>query len=430
MKKILLLAYFIAANQFSYSQWKQEKFIIGTFADPRITYDNNFKKDSVSFALAKNAYINLLTGPQYYMGAKDFSMMDRTLKLAEKFGIKLLVIDSRLRIADPTFTEQTAKMIISHFDSLNNKAFAGYYFGGEFSKKNVYYVKKWTAFFKKNDPQKLAYSYLLPQYAFPTKVKYEDYLNNFLNDGNLPDVVAFDYYPFSKNGNILNTYFYNLDLIRKRAGNKPFWVYILSVPTPNYSDPTEYQLNFSAFCPIAYGAKGIIYFTYETIPERYNLKYGDAIIDRYGNPTKKYYIVQKINRYIDNILGPVIMNSTYIGSYHSGKNSTGEILPDNQTLHTSNLIKNINDNNLLAGLFKSHNSNMHYLILVNKKKETLSNIQITLHGDFSKSLKEYNRMSSYNGSITKKNITSRYENGNSRFSIDSFSPGEAVLLEF
>src|SRR6478752_6482540 len=106
VKRILFFICIVFVGYCSHAQWKQKEFVIGTFADPRITYDNNFKKDSTSFALAKNAYINFLTGPQYYMGARDFSMMDRTLKLAEKFGMKLLVIDSRLRIADPSFDEK------------------------------------------------------------------------------------------------------------------------------------------------------------------------------------------------------------------------------------------------------------------------------------------------------------------------------------
>jgi hypothetical protein len=433
VKKALVLISIVFTVYSSHAQWKQKQFVIGTFADPRITYENNFKKDSISFALAKNAYINLLTGPQYYMGARDFSMMDRTLKLAEKFGMKLLVIDSRLRITDPSFDERTAKMIIDHFDSLNSKAFEGYYFGGEFPQKNAKTVNQWTAYFKKNDPDKLAYSYLLPHYAFSSKSKYEAYLNDFLNrksKAGIPDVIAYDYYPFAKNGKILDSYFYNLELIREKAGSRPFWAYVLSTPTPNYADPTEYQLNFSTFCPIAYGARGIIYFTYETIPERYNLKYGDAIIDKYGNPTKKYYIVKGINEYIATTLGPVVMNSKYIGTFHATQATENETVTTSKVAGANALVQNISNENIMAGVFKSISSNERYIIFVNKKNAILSDIDITIKGNCVSTLKQYSRMGTKKGAVTKESIPANYRDGSTKFKIASMNPGEAILFEF
>src|SRR5438128_1961079 len=108
MKNVLLIIGMIIFHCTSFGQWKQDEFVIGTFADPRMSYDNNDRTDSLSFAKAKNAYINLLTGPQYYMATRDFRGMDRTLKQAEKFNMKLLVIDSRMRIIDSSFNEDTA----------------------------------------------------------------------------------------------------------------------------------------------------------------------------------------------------------------------------------------------------------------------------------------------------------------------------------
>ena len=413
-----------------FCQWKQNEFVIGTFADPRISRDNNFMKDSLSFIKAKNAYFNLLTGPQYYIGARDFSLMDRTLKLAEKFNMHLLVIDSRMRIADASFNEDTALKIISHFKSLNSKAFEGYYIMGEVPAKYVSQIQRWAAFFKKNDPDKLVYYYLLPDYAFSSRTEYEKYVNDLSSVAVNSDVIAYDFYPFNKKGNIVNSYFYNLNLISKKAGNRPFWSYVLSTSTPNYTDPTEYQLNFSTFCPLAYGAKGIIYFTYETIPETEKVKFGDAIIDKNGNPTKKYAIVKTINQYVSKVIGPMIMNSVKIGTFHTSEKSADEQLSKSQILNLNSNFLRINNSNILVGIFKSKTSSSRYLLLVNKKNDSLKNVLLSLNGNFKNKVKIYPRMNQFNGTVITTTLNTKLSSGKTICSVGNFVPGEAVLIEF
>lgn len=415
----------------AFGQWKQNQFIIGTFSDPRISINGDAVKDSISFTKAHNTCFNLLTGPQYYMGSRDFSMMDRTLKLAEKFNMQLLVIDSRMRIADPAFNADTAMKIISHFKSLNSKAFAGYYLIGEVPQKNVQQVNQWTAFFKKNDPGKLVYYYLLPYYAFNSKSSYESYVKGLVtNRQTSSDVVSFDYYPFTKNGTLRNSYFYSLNYLSKAAGTRPFWSYILSTSNPYLPDPTQYQLNFSVFCSLAYGAKGIIYFTYEPIPSRNGGKFGDAILDANGNPTKKYTYVKTINQYVAKVLGPVIMNSARIGTYHTSANSANEIIDKSQVLSSNSSGIKTSNTNLLIGVFKSNSSIAKYLLFVNKENKDLDNVSFSIPGNITQRLKVYPRMNELQGSALPKPLAGQFSNGKTTFTINSFSPGEAVLVSF
>src|ERR1700759_197620 len=95
-KLIAIIILLVFCHQVGYSQWYNEKFQIGSFADPRVSRDNNLAKDSVSFTKFKEARFNLLSGPQFYNGAQDFSLMDRTLGLAAKYNLHLMVIDSNL----------------------------------------------------------------------------------------------------------------------------------------------------------------------------------------------------------------------------------------------------------------------------------------------------------------------------------------------
>ena len=93
-------------------------------------------------------------------------------------------------------------------------------------------------------------------------------------------MLSFDHYPFfqpdpdGRFGNISKAGFVaNLATVRRAAlgASIPFWVAIRVVPIPfgveggvvAQYDPSEAQLRWQAFTALAYGAKGIIYFTCE-----------------------------------------------------------------------------------------------------------------------------------------------------------------------
>lgn len=416
-----------------YSQWYLTKFVIGSFADPRLSPDNNPQKDSASFTLAKLASINLLSGPQYYNGSMDYSMMDRTLALAAKYKMHVLVIDSKLNVAGNNFTESQAQNIISHFKSMDaesRNAVGGYYLSGEHPKAKATQVKNWAGYFKKNDPDKLAYTYLLPNYAFKTKAEYEDYLDSYLDDNsslNKPSVVAYDHYPFISDA-ALKSYFYNLGIIREKADNKPIWYYIQSTTKKSAPDITDYQMKFMAYCPLAYGAKGALYYTYESIPERYGLQYHDAIINPYGNVTKKYYLIKFINLYLANAAGPIIMNNTYVGTYHVSSQPTNEQIPAKYLLRNGNkYVKKIGNPNILSGVFKSPSNNSYYLMLINKSSDDAADIAISVPGD--KEVNAFPGSSNYKGNVNKTKLSVNSVNNATSFSVDKIPGGEMIILE-
>lgn len=436
LKCILLLSSFFASFLNCSAQWKQKEFIIGSYADPRLSYNNDYRKDSTSYAFARNASLNMLSGPQYYIGSKDFSLMDRTLKMAEKFGLKLLVIDSRLKILDSSFNKDTALKIIDHFKYLNSKAFLGYYFGGEFDEKQVEQVKKWVRFFKQNNPGKLAYYYLLPCYGFKTHATYEKYLESYLidkNKNNLCDVVAYDFYPFSKNHQNIQSYFYNLSIIKQMAGERPFWCYVLTTSTPYYNTPSEYELNFSIFCPLIYGAKGIIYFTYETIPEHYGLKYGEGLINKNSFLTPKYLYIQKINRFLKDVIGPIIMTSENLGVYHTSNQLYNEELEkENQITDKALLISDIQNPFMAAGVFKSNqNKNEYNLLLINKSADTQKGVTVILKGNFTNKISLSVPFTQYSSpKKTFENILATYNQATNKTTCKiDFSPGEERVLK-
>jgi len=88
---------------------------------------------------------------------------------------------------------------------------------------------------------------------------------------------------------------------------------------------TEEKLKYSAFAPLIYGAKGIIWFTYDTPcnPKNNNCLTDtltgwvdkDAILDYKGNKTEKYEQVKNINAQLK-AMGPVLIKLNWLETVH------------------------------------------------------------------------------------------------------------------
>lgn len=421
--------------QTGYAQWYKKQFVIGSFADPRVfgvNRENSPTKDSISFTLAQGAFINLLSGPQFYNGAQDFSLMDKTLDMASKHRMHVMVIDSKLQVTKDNFSYADAQRVLSHFKSLDAKkreAVGGYSFGGEFPLDKSSTVKKWAAFYNNNDPGRPGYTYLLPVYGFHSRSSYESYLDNYLDQkdtGNMLDIVAYDYYPFLSN--FISSYFYNIAIIKEKAGNRPVWYYIQSTTKKSTPDINDYQLRFMAYCPLAYGSKGALYYTYESVPEKMGMNYYDAIISPSGQPTKKYYSVKTINYYITNIAGPIIMKNACIGTYHVSTSPTNEDIPSKYMLSRNNqYVTSINNRNILVGVFKNEQSSQYFLMLVNKSSNDASNIKISIPGN--KSANEYPESTNYHGQKDKTALATAVNNNKTNFTVNKLSGGEMTVIQ-
>ncbi|MDR4497104.1 MAG: hypothetical protein MRK02_04145 [Candidatus Scalindua sp.] len=234
---------------------------------------------------------------------------------------------------------------------------------------------------------------------------HELYLDAYLKDSDarrLSNVVAFDHYPFLQYapkdveqfykevepGTFVDTfYFYNLSVVKQKAGTRPFWAHPQSLYHQvswffgGYAltvDPDPDHLRFMVFAPVAYGAKGLMYYSYGPLldpPNNFT-----ALVDFDNAPTQKYSYVQRINHYIRDIVGPVVMNSVHLGAFHKSKKPTGEAIPDDQKITESTpLVADVSDDNILIGLFRDATN--YYVLVVNKSLYlTASTVVLTLKG--------------------------------------------------
>jgi hypothetical protein len=409
----------------------QKKFVIATWFDPPIqALPNSHGQDLESFQLASEAHFNLLTATQgFRIWTQDEN--DYRLTLAADSGLMSLVADERNnweQVPNIAFNLNSAVQITNHYtclDQVPRDAMYGYFVlhepcRAEFdmdclirdasgaviadNETDVNAYRSWLQHFKTNDPEKLAFVILrsYASYAGQDRTLYEDYLNTFLkgpSENTTPDVVAFDLYPFGTlyaPSGFDPDYYYTIKVIRDKAGTRPFWQWVLatnqnsSTDAQYLDDPDENQLRFQVFNPIAYGAKGIGYYTYAPGPDNVSQPQ-QALIDINGNRTTKFGVVSTINNYLEQIVGPAVMASKNLGAFHKSAvfgPSDPIFTPSNEQIPPESLITGITGNNpliadvsdanVLVGVFEG--TDAQYGLVVNTNYSTeIHDVQVTLH---------------------------------------------------
>ncbi len=148
------------------------------------------------------------------------------------------------------------------------------------------------------DPHVLGYVNLFPTYANSDQLgtpTYDEHLARYVAEGR-PAFLSFDHYMLFKPDGVRADYFYNWVLVRNEAlrSGLASWVFIQACEHLAYRLPTEAELRWQVNVSLAYGCKGIQYFTYWT-PEPPEV-FQQALVSRDGTPTGLYFAAQRINR--------------------------------------------------------------------------------------------------------------------------------------
>lgn len=174
----------------------------------------------------------------------------------------------------------------------------------------------------------LPYVNVWPSYASPRNAlqapSYEAYLESYMNETRYPGsaiappFLSFDHYPLLTNERTTSDYFYNHAVIRRFAlrFNVPSWGFVQSMGfdgrgiglAPRRS-PDEAELFWQINVSLAYGVKGIQYFTYWTPASGNGIRFGNALITRAGQRTFLYNYAQRANDYLRKV-GAVLLPLT------------------------------------------------------------------------------------------------------------------------
>lgn len=241
----------------------------------------------------------------------------------------------------------------------NHPAVFGYYlrdeppsgmFGGLATVANI---------IKELHPGVWPYINLFPTYANAGQLEvatYQAYLDKFIETCK-PPILSYDHYALMEDGGFSEAYFTNLDIMRKTAvaHDLPFWNIIQGQGCLNFREPTEIDFRFQVFTSLAYGAKGIAYFQYQSSNVG---NFRGSAVDHFGHETQAWSWLRNVNLQIEK-LAPTLLKLKSDRAYHLGGVPAGCEGPTDNDLVTSA------SGPVLIGEF-THEDGTRYVMLVNK----------------------------------------------------------------
>jgi len=290
----------------------------------------------------------------------------KALAWADSAHIKLLLADKRINAVDVNHDSTFAALDSIIKDYSGHPAFWGYFLKDEPGKKEFQKLARLNEYLSRKDSLHQVYINLFPIYATPVKLDtndYAGYVQDFFETVH-PRIASFDHYPILDSGLRLR-FFENLEIIRRAAlkDTVPFWAFALTTQHGQYVKAVLPHLRFEVYSALAYGAKGIQYFTYATPRSNRKIKFGEALLDASSQTTATYHLVAKLNNEI-RAIGPLLLDLTSTGVYHS------DPVPQNCRPLVPHLpINKIEGQSILAGFFRGK-KNKKYVFLVNKNYNT------------------------------------------------------------
>ena len=227
----------------------------------------------------------------------------------------------------------------------------------------------------KKDPKHLPMTNLFPNYVNLPNWKGPGYEQNVARyiDVVKPALVSWDHYRQVFERGDESLYWYNLEIMRKLTlkAKIPMFQIICSMKHMGYRECSEADLRWQVYTSLAYGTRGVMYFTYW-----YGgwMAWGEApsLIDKYGNRDVKWGYVQKINRRIAK-LGATLIQITSTGVYH-----TDPIPPGGGGLARTGPVKKAEGGALTIGCFVDREA-QEYIFVVNRSFHEKCLAQLTLN---------------------------------------------------
>jgi len=164
-------------------------------------------------------------------------------------------------------------------------------------------------------PDKWPYVNLFPYRVSPQTLgtsDYDSYVRMLVKTIGQP-FLSYDNYSLV-NGEMLDYFYTNLEIIRRLSIETatPFWNCILANSHFNYMEPSDATFNLQVYSTLAYGGRGIQYFTYFA-PDIGN--YRLAAVDQFGSRTATWEMLRRINYQI-HALAPTVIHLHSTGVYH------------------------------------------------------------------------------------------------------------------
>ncbi len=405
----------------------------------------------------KDAGFNILSG-LYEKEPFHTPEIRKAMELCDELGLAYFICDNAFRCdsdygAAAVMTPDYALDVMKDKWYLNEPSFGGIAVKDEPQYQDFDSMASVSKALKELTDGKVVYTNLFPQYASSTQIgfsgatsstweQYEQYARWYIEKVQ-PDIMAFDYYVFmSKNATLNNTsgsgniidqakhevnvdgYLKSLSLFRNLSleNNIPYWVTVASYNHRDNNHFTQKQTEWTVNTSLAYGAKGIQYYTYwdstivGTTMDDWDSKQPErGLVTLNGTAHDAYYRIQKVNQNIKTV-DDVLMKCTHKGVIQYGTQALTMVPED--TLYSFGLLNNITGGDAFVGCFEYIDAlgqvkQVYYIV----NNSINAGVQ-TLKADFVDNVNI--RLTNLNGSVEYNNVYSAGFN---------LSGGEAILLE-
>jgi hypothetical protein len=294
------------------SAWNPTEFPIGYWVGPPMPFNTLERYEEI-----KHAGLNIVTATQ---DGSTSANNHKMLEYGQKTGMKVFLGDSRLppKIdGDP----EVKKLIDAAIeDYKGHPALAGYELYDEPNASAFKGIGEVVAYMREKDPLHPVLINLLPNYATPEQTgtpTYEEYVRRFLEEVR-PDILCYDHYHFGETFE-RPEFFPNLEVVRRLAKeyNVPFWQITLLTHFAVYRNLTESEIRYEAMQTLAYGGKGLRWFTYWT-PSDPSFDWKNAMVTLDGTRTPHYDMVRRVNQET-RVLGNELLQAESLAVFHTGE---------------------------------------------------------------------------------------------------------------
>ncbi len=274
-----------------------KEFPIGIFYIPTWAATNDTQYDYI-----KDAHINLMQS--FYpnvVGISTEDQMKTILDLAHARGIKVQVSDSRTENLMTTATDEEIDAIANTYK--NHPATGGYYIKDEPSLEQLPRAAYVYNRLKRNDPASFPNVNMFPASGVPGD--HRSYLEEWVKQAGPTNLefLTMDTYPFVGGRAIGPDYFKDMEDLRATGLKYDLKIaaYLQAVgltigETEHLRRPNADELRWNVYTNLAYGVKGIYWFTwFQPLDQGPDTHFSTAIMDGTGNMTDLYASAQALN---------------------------------------------------------------------------------------------------------------------------------------
>ncbi len=246
----------------------------------------------------------------------------RRLDLARPHGLRCLLVDVELDryVASEPATAAWVDTVVARYSG--DPALLGWYLGDEPDLDRMPRLRQWFDALSGRSPDYVPYNNLLGRMAFASNEAWANYLMQYVNTVH-PMLLCADQYDFLENGdrNQLVECAATLTSFARDQGI-PCWGILQLVQHRGYRAVTPGLLRWQAGQWLAYGARGIGWFTYWTPAPDTFWRWQPAMITHEGVRTPLYDDVRELNRELatvgNELAGMVWLSCEQAGSVPPG----------------------------------------------------------------------------------------------------------------